>query len=106
MKANKFGAVKQEYNGHKYDSKREAAHAQYLDLLIKAKEVKSWDRQVKIPLAVNGVHLCNYFMDFVVEFTDGRIEYHEVKGYEKELWKLKWKLAHALYPDIDFKLIK
>lgn len=106
IRANKYRAVKQEYRGVKYDSKREAAHAAKLDLLIKAKEVKSWERQVKIPLKVEGVLIANYFIDFKVYFVDGRIEYHEVKGIETQVYKLKIKLAKALYPDRVFVIIK
>lgn len=105
-KENKFNAVRQTYKGFSYDSKREARHAAELDWMIKAKEVKKWERQVKISLDVNGVHIANYFMDFVVYFTDGRVEYHEVKGAETMLWRMKWRLAKAMYPDRNFVLIK
>jgi hypothetical protein len=103
---NKYKAVKQTYNGYSYDSILEASYAAQLDLLIKAKEVKSWDRQVKISIDINDVHICNYFIDFKVYYVDGREEFHEVKGYETDVWKMKWKLAKALYPDNNFVLIK
>ncbi len=102
----KYKAVKQNYNGYSYDSKLEANWAAQLDLMIKAKEVKKWERQHKISIDIDGIHICNYFIDFKVWFTDGRVEYHEVKGYETEVWKLKWKLSKALYPDNNFVLIK
>lgn len=105
-RGSKYKAVKQTYNGYSYDSKMEANYAAQLDLLIKAKEVERWDRQVKISIDINEVHICNYFMDFEVFYTDGRVEYHEVKGYETDVWKIKWKLAKALYPDHNFVLIK
>ena len=102
----KYKAVKQSYNGYNYDSKLEANYASQLDLLIMAKEVEKWERQYKISIDVNDVHICNYFIDFKVWFTDGRVEYHEVKGYETEVWKMKWKLSKAIYPDNNFVLIK
>lgn len=102
----KYRNTKQTYNGYSYDSKLEAGHAQHLDLLIKAGEVEKWERQHKISIDINGVHICNYFIDFKVYFIDGRIEYHEVKGYETDVWKLKWKLSKAIYPDNNFVLIK
>lgn len=104
--SNKYKAKKQTYNGYSYDSKLEASYAMELDLLIKAGEVDKWERQHKISIDINGVHICNYFIDFKVYFVDGRIEYHEVKGYETDVWKLKWKLSKALYPDNNFVLIK
>ena len=105
QKKNKYNASKTEYNGHLYDSKREARHAQELDLLIKAGEVQKWERQFKIEIEVEGNHICSYFIDFKVWKPD-RIEYHEVKGKETALWKMKWKLVHSLYPEWTFVLIK
>lgn len=102
----KYKAVKQCYNGYNYDSKLEANYAAQLDWMIKAKEVEKWERQHKISIDINGVHICNYFMDFKVWFTDGRVEYHEVKGFFTEIWKMKWKLSKAIYPDNNFVLIK
>lgn len=104
--SNKFGAIKQTYNGYSYDSKLEAQYAAQLDWLVKAGEVKEWERQVKLALSVNDNHICNYFVDFLVRFSDGREEYHEVKGYETPEWKLKWKLAKAIYSENNFILIK
>jgi hypothetical protein len=37
---------------------------------------------------------------------DGSIEYHEVKGFETDVWKLKWKMALAIYGAEKFVLIK
>jgi hypothetical protein len=103
---NKYGSTKQTYNGYSYDSKLEAAYAQQLDWMIEAKEVEKWERQYKISIDVGDIHICNYFIDFKVFFTDGRVEFHEVKGYETEVWKMKWKLSKAIYPDNNFVLIK
>lgn len=87
----------------------EAVVAHKLDMMKKAigkDRVKSWERQYKISLDVNSVHIANYFIDFMVEFRDGRKEFWEVKGMETDLWKLKWKLTKALYPDFNLVLIK
>jgi len=81
----------------KNDSKFEAGKAQELELLLKAGEIKSFQEQVKIPLVVNGFHICNYYIDFVVKHNDGEIEYVETKGYATDVWKLKWKIFEALY---------
>lgn len=104
--SNKFGAVKQTYNGHSYDSKREAEYAAELDWLKKAGDVVDWARQVKLPLSINDRHIANYFIDFEVHYSDGRKEFHEVKGYETDLWKMKWKMAKAIYEDYNFVLVK
>lgn len=83
------------YNG--FDSKFEAGKAQELELLKKAEEIVDYQTQVKIPLEVNGFHICNYYIDFVVQHNDGTEEYIECKGFPTEVWKLKWKLFEALY---------
>ena len=83
----------------KNDSKFEAGKAVELQLLKKSKKIKDFKEQVKIPLEVNGYHLCNYYIDFVIEHLDGTTEYVETKGFATEVWKLKWKLFEALYSD-------
>jgi len=92
-------AKKQEYNGLRYDSGFEASYAAELDLRVKGKDIKSWERQITIPLTVNGYLVCNYKIDFVVYHNDGTVEYVETKGYAHNTWKLKWKLFEALYSD-------
>ena len=96
-KRNKFGAKKQTYNGYNYDSIKEAEYAEGLDWRIKAKEVKSWTRQHKFELRVEGVLIAKYYIDFRVVLTNGQIEYHECKGFPTDLWKLKWKMTEALF---------
>lgn len=93
----KFGAKKQDYNGVMYHSKKEAGYAKELDIRFKAGDIKDVKRQVKISLDVNGYHITNYFIDFVIEHNDGRKEYIEVKGFETPEWKMKWKIFEALY---------
>ena len=88
----------------KNDSKFEAGKAQELDLLKKAGEIKDFKEQVKLSLEVNGFHICNYYIDFVIEHNDGVIEYLETKGYATDAFKLKWKLFEALYDKPGNKL--
>lgn len=103
---NKYNSKRTKYNDRYYDSALEAAYAEQLDWLIKAGEVKEWFPQFKLSLDINGVHIANYFMDFKVVYNDGRIEMHEVKGYETDLWRMKWRLAKAIFEDYNFVLIK
>jgi len=97
---NKYGAVKQTYNGYSYHSKKEAHYAAELDWRIKAKEIKSWTRQHRLDLRVNDELICKYYIDFRAELTDGSIEYIEVKGFETDLWRLKWKLTKAIFDEL------
>lgn len=99
-------AKKTNYDGYIYMSKFEANQAAELDLRKKAGEVLKWDRQVKIPLVVNGYLICNYYIDFVAYLADGTTEYIEAKGLAMPAWILKWKLFEALYSgDPNNKLI-
>lgn len=93
----KYRNVKQDYNGILYQSKKEAGYAAELDLRLKAKDIKSWARQECIRLDVNGFHIANYYIDFVITHNDDSLEYVEVKGYETDVWKMKWKIFEALY---------
>ncbi len=116
--AKKFHNVPKQYNGYNYQSTLESEFAKQLDLKIKAGLIKDWKRQVKIeinckiidgqpiltdePLLslkkqnIESYHICNYIMDFVVTNNDGSIIYYETKGYETELWKLKFRLAENI----------
>lgn len=96
-------AKKSEYKGSVYDSKFEAQVAFDLDMMLKAGEIIKWERQVKIPLEVNGYVVCDYYIDFIV-YRDGETEYIEAKGYPTPVWKLKWKLFEALYTKPGNKL--
>ncbi len=93
----RISSTKTSFNGYVYHSALEANYAQKLDLRIKAKDVKSWTRQHKFELYVAGIKICNYYIDFRVELFDGSIEYVEVKGFETQLWQLKWNLTKALF---------
>jgi hypothetical protein len=100
-KGNKYHSTKAEYNGFVYHSKKEAAYAQELDLRVKAKDIRSWERQKRLSLDVNGFHICDYVIDFVIHNNDNSRTYVEVKGFETREWHLKWKLTEALMPTID-----
>ena len=107
---NKYHAKSSVYNGNYYHSQFEAAYAQELDFRLKAHDIKSWRRQVKIPLQVNGRHITNYIMDFEVTHNDGSVELIECKGFETDVWIMKWRLLEAIYcveqPDVRLTLVK
>lgn len=91
-------AVKQTYKGRSYHSRAEAEYAMYLDSEMKAGRIKSWTPQKRIELCgENGSHICNYYIDFMVERNDGVTELIEVKGFETAIWRLKWKLLNDKY---------
>jgi hypothetical protein len=99
-KKNKYSAKKVDYNGQRFDSKGEAGYCEQLDWRIKAGDIQGYERQVKIPLKVNGVLICNYIADFMVTGKHGEKEIHEYKGLRLPLFDLKWKLLQALQNEL------
>lgn len=100
------------YNGNYYHSIFEARYAAGLDYSLRSGEIKSWERQVKLDLKVNGIHITNYYIDFIVHHLDGSREYVECKGAETKDWILKWRLLEAIFeqfkehPDDSMTLVK
>lgn len=95
----KYGAKKTVVDGIQYHSKKEAGYGEELRLRLMGKDIKAWWRQIRLPLDVNGYHITNYFIDFVIEHTNGDIEFVEIKGYETAEWRIKWKLFEAIMSD-------
>ena len=105
-RAGKYGAVRTVYRGVEYASKSEASYARHLDTLKKAGVVRSWMRQVRWKLIVNGVLVCTMVPDFRVEWKDGTVSLIEVKGHATAIYRLKRKLFEALYPEVDYRVVK
>lgn len=107
---NKYHAKSSIYNDTYYHSQFEAAYAQELDLRVKAKDIKSWRRQIRIHLGVNGFKIADYIMDFEITHNDDSLELVETKGFETDVWRMKWKLLEAIYsvdhPEIKITLVK
>ena len=105
-KPNKYHAVKQEFNGERYDSKFEARVASDLDFRLRSGEIKAVERQVDFPFVVNGKRLGRFFYraDFVVTHHDGSREIVEAKGMMMPVFRLKWALMEACYPKIKLTL--
>ncbi len=94
-------------DGVVYDSKHEMLYSKHLDLLIKAKEIISYERQIKYPLHVGGDLICHYILDFKVVYSDGSIQYIDCKASKRmtePVYKLKKKLMKAIH-GIDIKEI-
>jgi len=109
-KRSKYGAESVTYDGNKYQSRKEGAYAAQLDILKAAADprerVRKWERQVRVPLIVKGSVVCNWYIDFRVTYADGRVEFHEVKGYATPEYKLKRKLFEAIYPEKKLVVIR
>lgn len=107
-KVNKYGAIKTEYGGYKYDSKFEASVARDLDIRLKAGEIKDWERQFKVEMwaydkfgkpAMKLAHK----IDFRVHELDGSYTLLEAKGIETADYKNRrnWLEAFWLPENLD-----
>ena len=109
-KKNKYGAKKTVFNGRKYDSKKEAAHAELLQSLQASGAIHALREQVRYSLIVNGHIICEYVADFVYHEPTGvpnwmREVVVDVKSdYTRKLpvYRLKKKLMHAIH-NIEIK---
>lgn len=106
MRPNKYNATKTTYKGYTYMSGKEARYAMYLDAEKAAGRIVDYTRQFKMSLDLNGVHIANYYADFLVEHTNGVMEIVDIKGVVTDLFRLKWKLAQSLYPDYKYTIEK
>lgn len=100
-KKGKLTSKKQTYGGVKYDSTFEAKVAENIDWQLKSGELVEVQRQVKMPLIVNGVLVCSYYVDFKTKDKHGQVNYIEAKGFSTQLFILKKKLFLALLPILD-----
>lgn len=99
-KRSKYGNKKTEYNGRIYDSTKEANYAMSLDWRKKSGEIKNWMPQLKYSIEVNNIHICDYYLDFWVQYPGDRIEYIDIKGgnaTRTAVFEIKKKLVEAIY---------
>lgn len=115
FKRNKYNNVRTNYNGYNYPSKLEANQAAELDLLLRAKRIKKWDRQYKVEIyaynsAGEKLHICDHKIDFRVHELDGSYTLLETKGVEtidykwrRKMLELFWLPEHL---DHEYRLVK
>ncbi len=107
FKYNKFSNTSSRCNQeHSHDSIGEAQYCNSLELLKRAKEIRSFKIQQSYDMTVNGKTICKHIVDFLVTNKEGKVEVHEVKGFATNVWNLKRKLFEALYPSIPYIVIK
>ncbi len=97
----KYNSVVSYSDGIRFSSIKEMRRYNELRLLVKAGEIGDLKLQVKYPIVVNGIKICNYICDF--EYLDLRTMKkitEDAKGMKTQVYRLKAKLMKALY-DID-----
>ena len=84
----------------------ELAYAKYLDSELANGTIKWWEYEPDtfwFERIKRGVR--SYTPDFKVEYLDGKVEYHEVKGYLDSKSKTKLNRMRIYHPEIVMKLI-
>ena len=115
--ANKFRAVKCEYDGYIYDSKFEASVAIDLDLRLKAGEILGWERQFLVEIIPydsigNPVPKLkvSHKIDFRVHEVNGTFTLLEAKGVETSDWRRRRRWLEELWlpdhPDHQYVVVK
>ncbi len=91
------GKLRRTYEHVVYDSQAEAAYAAELHMRFRAGQLQNVEKQVTMPLLVNGRTVCKMVIDFRLTYPDGRTELQDVKGCVTPVWRLKAKLFEAIY---------
>jgi hypothetical protein len=96
---NKWTICKSE---HKHQSKGESQYCDKLRIMKKGKLISDYITQVKYPIYVCNVLICNHIVDFVIINIDKSKEVHEFKGVKTGVYKLKKKLFNVVYPTLPY----
>jgi hypothetical protein len=98
----KFGAVRTERAGLKFDSKAEADYHDLLQVAVRAGDLVGLMRQPVFYLPGG----TRYIADFLCSWGDGRVDARDVKGVETAEFKVKWREVQVAYPFMTFVMIK
>jgi len=96
----KYHAKPTQSDGIKFASKKEAKYYETLKIMQKAGIILFFLRQVPIHIGA-GVR---YFVDFQVFYTDGHVEFVDIKGMQTKEFILKKKLVEERYP-FEIKIV-
>lgn len=102
MSKSKYRNIRCQFDGYKFDSKKERQRYMELKLLVKAGEIEHLQLQVPFDLHVKGKKIGKYVADFVYWSKGERIT-EDVKGVKTAIFKWKSKHMKAEY-DIDIFL--
>lgn len=97
----KYRNVKCTYNGIKFDSQGERDRYKVLELRQKAGEIYGLKTQIKFPIVINNVKVCNYIADFTYFVNEDKGHHdafivEDFKGVITGLFTLKKKLMKAV----------
>lgn len=84
-------------------NKTERRYADNLEMKRLAGAIVRWEYE---PEKFELAYRCMYTPDFRVIFPDGKIEYHEVKGFMRDDAAVKIKVAARMFPHYRFVVVK
>lgn len=111
-KRSKYGNIRTEVDGIKFDSRKEAEYYCQLKLLKQAGEIKDFGLQPKFVLQEgfekDGKRYApiTYYADFVVDNLDGTTDIIDIKGVETQVFKIKQKMFEYKFKDKNLKVVK
>jgi hypothetical protein len=100
------GGRREDLGGRFFRSSWEANWARYLNWLVSLGEIASWDYECEtfeFHKIKRGSRF--YTPDFKLTLNDGRIEFHEVKGYMDERSATMLRRMAKYYPKVTLKVI-
>jgi hypothetical protein len=89
----KFRAIRTEFDGIKFASKKECKRYTELLTLKKLEKIQLFLRQTPFHLAGGVKYIC----DFVVFWSDGEVTFEDVKGVKTPVYIAKKKMVEATY---------
>lgn len=93
----KYNNIKCTYKGFKFDSIGERDWYKTLELLQLAGEISELKTQVKFPIVINNLKICNYIADYTYKDKQGNYIVEDFKGVQTSIFKLKKKLMLAVH---------
>ena len=95
----KYGNRPVTLDGYTFASQAEARRYTELRLLERAHQIRELAVHPKIPLVVEGIHVCDYIGDFVYLDRQGDLVLEDVKSpaTRTALYRLKRKLVEVLH---------
>ncbi len=96
----KYRAIRTEIDGIVFASKKEAARYAELKMLERSGYITQLVLQPKFPLLSNGQKIGSYIADFAYITKDSKQVIEDVKGMKTPVYRLKFKLFHACYPQL------
>lgn len=106
------GKLKRTYKGVQYDSELELKFfKEVIEVGLEDGTIIGYKRQVKYELQPKfkyndkNILAINYIADYVLTYKDDSVIVWDVKGQADATAKLKKKLFHYRYPDIDYRWV-